>query len=330
MRLLIIGGSVFLGRHLASQAMAAGHLVTTLNRGTHNLTEQCNVERLIADRETTLDVLRGRSFDAVIDTCGYHPQIVRHSVKALKGSVGTYAFISSVSVYGEFSSIGITEQDQIRYTPPGEEGDYGTLKADCEKVLGELIPDHMLIVRPGLIVGPYDPTDRFTYWPARIASGGKILAPGRSDRAIQFIDVRDLSAWILMLVEKEVCGIYNATGPQQRLTMGTFLEACMQTTNSLCEFKWVDDQTLVGAGVKPWTELPLWIPESNSAFNGFMKLDCRRAYGAGLTLRTLTQTIADTLAWDQTRDIADTRKAGMKFGCEKELLSQLQRVAGLS
>jgi 2'-hydroxyisoflavone reductase len=320
MHLLVIGGTVFLGRHLVSQALAAGHQVTTLNRGTYNLPEQDNVEKLIDDREKDLDILSGRHFDAVIDTCGYRPETVSHSVKALKGSVDTYVFISTVSVYGEFPSIGITENDPIKYTPAGEEGDYGTLKADCEKAILGLIPECALIIRPGLIVGPYDPTDRFTYWPARVARGGKILAPGQPDRAIQFTDVRDLAAWILKLTEMQARGIFNAKGSKDRLTMGEFLQTCKQTIDNDCEFLWVDEDALAEAGVQPWTELPLWIPASNLEFAGFMQMDCRKAFDSGLTPRPLTETIADTLAWDQTRDPSMPRKAGLLPARESELL----------
>jgi 2'-hydroxyisoflavone reductase len=329
MHLLVIGGTVFLGRHLVSQALAAGHQVTTLNRGRQNLPEQDKAEKLIDDREKDLDILSGRHFDAVIDTCGYRPEIVSHSLRALKESVETYVFISTVSVYGEFRTNGITENDPIKYTLPGQEENYGTLKADCEKAVLELIPAEALIIRPGLIVGPYDPTDRFTYWPARVARGGKILAPGQPERAIQFTDVRDLAEWILKLTEMRARGIFNAKGSKDRLTMGEFLETCKQTINSDCDFLWVDENALVEAGVQPWTELPLWIPASNLEFAGFMELNCRKAFDSGLAPRPLAETIADTLAWDQTRDPSMPRKAGMLPDREEELLNQAQAGADL-
>ncbi len=320
MRLLVIGGTVFLGRHLVSLALASGHEVTTLNRGTNDLAEQLPVERLIADRELDLSVLSGRIFDAVIDTCGYHPEAVRRTVGALAGAVGTYVFISTVSAYGDLSAIGISETAPITYTAPREQGTYGSLKADCEKVLTDLMPDCSLIVRPGLIVGPYDPTDRFTYWPARVARGGMTVAPGKAERLIQFIDVRDLAAFVLKLAESQLRGIYNATGPAERLTMGSFLDTCEETVGNECQFVKVEDAVLLIAGVEPWTELPLWIPEIKRTFAGMMRLDIRKSLEAGLTHRPVAKTIIDTLAWDQTRDPSMPRAAGLAAARETGLL----------
>lgn len=322
MRLLVIGGTVFLGRHLVSLALAAGHQVTTLNRGSYDLVEQVHVEKLRADRETDLSLLSGRTFDAVVDTCGYHPDIVHRSLKVLSGSVGTYVFISTVSVYGDFSAIGISEEDPIKCTQPLEQGDYGSLKADCEKVVTELMPDCSLIIRPGLLAGPYDPTDRFTYWPARFARGGKIVAPGRPDRMIQFIDVRDLAAWVIRLAEAQTRGTFIATGPQERLTMEAFLDACEQTVRSDSQMVRVEDAVLEKAGVTPWTELPLWIPDSKRNLAGVMRLSRGKAVAAGLTYRPIEKTIADTLAWDNTRDPSIPRLAGLSPEREAELLRQ--------
>jgi 2'-hydroxyisoflavone reductase len=320
MHLLVIGGTVFLGRHLVSLALAAGHQVTTLNRGTHQLVEQGNVEKLRADREKDLSVLSGRTFDAVVDTCGYHPQTVRYLLNVLGGSVGTYVFISTVSVYGDFSAIGISEQHQIKYTEPGEQGDYGSLKADCEKVVTELLPERSLIIRPGLIAGPYDPTDRFTYWPARFARGGKILIPAGLDRFVQFIDVRDLAAWVICLAEAQARGIYIATGPQQRLSMGEFFDVCEQTVGKDLELIRVEDAVLEKAGVTQWTELPFWIHAGRRSLAGVMRLDRSKAVEAGLTYRPIAATIADTLAWDQTRDPSVPRLAGLSLEREEKLL----------
>jgi 2'-hydroxyisoflavone reductase len=322
MRLLIIGGTVFLGRHLVALALAAGHEVTTLNRGTRDLVEQANVEKLRADREVDLSVLSGRAFDAVIDTCGYRPEIVRRSLNVLAGWVGTYIFISSISAYGHFSEIGIAEEHPIKYTEPGQEGDYGSLKADCEKVVTEVMLERALIIRPGLIVGPYDPSDRFTYWPARFARGGKIAVPSRLDRFVQFIDVRDLAAWVIRLAESQARGIYIATGPRERLTLGEFLDACEHTVRADSEIVRVEDGVLQKAEVEPWTELPLWIPAAKSSLNGVMRLDRSKAVAAGLTFRPITATIADTLAWDQTRDPAIPRQAGLSPEREEMLVRQ--------
>lgn len=322
MRLLVIGGTVFLGRHLVSLALAAGHQVTTLNRGNRILEEQAQVERLIANRDGDLRALSGRTFDAVIDTCGYHPGTVRHSLHALAHSVGTYIFISTVSAYGDFSKIGISENHPITYTRPGEPGDYGSLKADCEKVVSEMMPDCTLIIRPGLICGPHDPTDRFTYWPSRFARGGKIAVPDRFDRLVQFIDVRDLAAWILKLAEEAARGVYIATGPQERLTLGDFFDACEQKVGKDCEMVKVEEAILEKAEIAPWTELPLWIPAAKRNLAGAMRLDRNKAIDAGLTCRPIESTIADTLKWDQTRDPSMPRLAGLSPEREAVLLRQ--------
>jgi 2'-hydroxyisoflavone reductase len=326
MRLLVIGGTIFLGRHIVSLALAGGHQVTTLNRGNHNLDEQLEVERLIADRDGDLGILAGRTFDAVIDTCGYRPQTVGRSIQALGGSIGTYVFISTVSVYGDFSAIGIAEEHPIKYTEPGEEGTYGTLKADCEFVISQMIPDRSLIVRPGLIAGPYDPTDRFTYWPTRFARGGKIIVPDRLDRLIQFIDVRDLAAFVLSLTEAQARGIYIATGPEGRLTLGDFFDACEQVTRAECELVRADDIVLDKAGVTPWTEPPLWVPAVKSSYAGVMRLDRRKAVEAGLVCRKIEGTISDTWHWDQTRDPSAPRFAGLSPEREAALLRQPRQI----
>lgn len=322
MRLLIIGGTVFLGRHLVAAALAAGHQVTTLNRGSVDLAEQANVEKLRADRNVDLSVLYGRTFDAVIDTCAYQPETIYRSLSALSGSVGNYVFISTVSTYGDFSEIAISEESPIKYTQPGEPGDYGSLKADCEKVISQLLPDRSLIIRPGLIAGPYDTTDRFTYWPARFARGGKVAVPERLDRRVQFIDVRDLAAWVLARTEAEARGIYIATGPTDRLTLGDVVDACKQTTRVESEMVRIEEAVLLQVGVKPWTELPLWIPDTMKNFAGVMRLDHRKAVADGLTCRRIEATIADTLAWDQTRDPAIPRQAGLSPEREALLLRQ--------
>lgn len=322
MRLLVIGGTIFLGRHLVSLALAAGHQVTTLNRGSVNLPEQVHVERLLADRNGDLSVLQGRTFDAVIDTCAYHPDTVYRSLSALSGSVGNYVLISTVSTFGDFSEIALCEESPIKYTQLGEQGDYGSLKADCELVVTNLMPERSLIIRPGLIAGPYDPTDRFTYWPARFARGGKVAVPDRLERPVQFIDVRDLASWVLARTEAQARGIYIATGPQDRLTIGDVMDACLRTARTDAEMVRVEDAVLLKADVKPWTELPLWIPDTMKNFAGVMRLDRRKAVADGLKCRRIEATIADTLAWDQTRDPALPRQAGLSPEREEALLRQ--------
>lgn len=322
MRLLIIGGTIFLGRHLVSQALAAGHQVTTLNRGSVNLQEQVHVERLLADRNEDLSVLNGRSFDAVIDTCAYHPETVYRSLSTLAAHVGTYVFISTVSVYGDFTHIGISEESPIQCTPPCEQGTYGSLKADCEMVVTKLMPERSLIIRPGLIAGPYDPTDRFTYWPARFARGGKIAVPERLERPLQYIDVRDLASFVLARTEAQARGVYIATGPKERLTLADFMDACQRMAGAESQMVKVEEAVLLKVGVKHWTELPLWIPDTMKDFAGVMRLDRRKAAADGLGCRRIEDTVADTLAWDKTRDPALPRQAGLSPEVEAVLLRQ--------
>ncbi|MBX9686965.1 MAG: NAD-dependent epimerase/dehydratase family protein [Candidatus Obscuribacterales bacterium] len=213
MKLLIIGGTVFLGRQIVKAALEAGHQVSTFNRGNHILEEQASVERLIGDRNIDLSILSTKKWDAVIDCCGMEAQQLEISCRALKNSVSTYAYISSVSAYDNFRNIGMTEHAALKLTPEELEQDYGSGKAHSEETLLKQFPKNSLIIRPGLLVGPFDPTDRFTYWPHRIKEGGRVLAPGRAERPVQFIDVRDLAEWIIRLLEADLLGIYHVTGP---------------------------------------------------------------------------------------------------------------------
>jgi 2'-hydroxyisoflavone reductase len=324
MRLLIIGGSIFLGRHLVNQALEAGHRVAVLNRGTQFPDEQRvliaagKLEHLIADREKSLSILEGRQFDAVIDTCGYKPEVVSRSLEALRTS-GKYVFVSSITAYGKFKKLGLTEDDPITYSTTEE--NYGTLKADCEMVAAQFAKH--VIVRPGLIVGPFDPTDRFTYWPVRVAKGGRILAPGSAAREIQFIDVRDLSQFILHCISTG-SGTYNVTGPQDKLSMGTFLDTCSKALNSNCQFVWTEEEKLIEAGVQQWSganSLPLWIDSKDEDNRGFMHISCRRAFQAGLKLSPLAETIADTMKWHSSR-----RENKLKTGISDEMEDQIVQV----
>jgi 2'-hydroxyisoflavone reductase len=323
MHLLVLGGTVFLGRHLVEAALAQGHTVTLFNRGQHNADLFPEAERLRGDRDGGLDALRGRRWDAVVDTCGYVPRVVRDSATLLADTVGHYTFISSISVYSDFDRPHMDESgplgtiaDPTAETVDGET--YGPLKVLCEQAADAAMPARVLTVRPGLIVGPHDPTDRFTYWPVRMAEGGEVLAPGRPEWAVQFIDVRDLAEWTLRLVEARSTGIYNATGPDYALGMGPFLEACIAAAASDARLTWVSEEYLLGAGVAPWSDLPLWVPEEGHA--GFSSVNCSKAIAAGLTFRPLAQTIRDTLAWNATRPHDTPPRAGITREREAELL----------
>ena len=336
MRLLILGGTLFLGRHVVEQAGRRGHELTLFNRGRSGPAPIAGVEQIIGDRERDLSRLAGRTWDAVIDTSGYVPRVVRDSAEALARSVQRYAFVSSISVYGSFPEPGVDENAPTAPDPPAEAEDvmshYAELKAACERVLDEVVPGRTLIVRPGLIVGPHDPTERFTYWVRRVAEGGRVLAPRAPDQPVQVIDVRDLAGWIVRMVEAGATGVYNATGPAAPLTFGPMLERIRAATGGGADFVWIDEDLLAEAGVAPWDELPLWLDlPRNPDFRGFLAADISRALRAGLEFRALEQTVADTLAWVRERGPAQTRgegvplppPAGLAQEREAELLQRL-------
>ena len=298
MRILLLGGTIFLGRHIVEAALGRGHQVTLFNRGRHGSDLFPEIERLRGDRDGDLSALRGRRWDAVVDTSGYRPEQVRGAVEALGVAVEHYTFVSSISVFRDFTPGRSYDEDA-----PRTEGDvgYGALKARCEDVLEAILPGRVACVRPGLIVGPHDPTDRFTYWPRRVARGGDVLAPGRPERPVQFIDVRDLAAGCVRLVEERRTGVFDAVGPASALTMRQLLDACCAVAGSVTRVHWVPDEELVAAGVEAWSELPLWIPESDAAFGGMLLADNRRALAAGLIVRPLADTVSATLEWDRQR-----------------------------
>ncbi len=323
MKLLILGGTVFLGRHLVDEALAAGHEVTLFNRGQHNPELYPQVEKLRGDRESDLSALAGRRWDAAIDTSGYVPRVVRDSARLLAGAVEHYTFISTISVFADTSAIGIDEDAPLATLddPTTEEyrgPAYGPLKALCEQAAEAELPGRVLTIRPGLIVGPFDPSDRFTYWPHRVARGGEVLAPGRPQRAVQIVDARDLAEWNLRMVEQRQTGVYNATGPDRALTMQDVLGTCREVSRSDARFTWLPDDFLVEAGLGPWMEVPLWLPETPDRA-GFFAIDCRRAFAQGLSFRPLAETVRDTLAWDRTRSESFTT-AGLAPEREAEVL----------
>jgi 2'-hydroxyisoflavone reductase len=302
MRILILGGTVFLGRYLVEAALQKGHEVTLFNRGQTNAELFPEVEKLLGDRDGDLGKLAKHKWDVVIDTSGYFPRIVEKSAQALKHSVEHYIFISSISVYADFKELAIQEGYPIGVLedPHIEEinGEtYGPLKALCEASLERILPGKVLNIRPGLIVGPHDPTDRFTYWPHRINQGGEILVPGSKQRKLQFIDVRDLSEWIIHMAELKKTGVYNATGPREALTMEKFIEAC----NPSGEYNWIEDEFLLEHKVEVFTELPFWIPASDGNSAGFLQVNLDKALEEGLSFRPLAETILDTLTWSGQR-----------------------------
>ena len=323
MKLLILGGTRFVGRALVEEAQAKGHEVTLFNRGQSNPDLYPGVEKLRGDRDGGLGVLAGRRWDAVIDTCGYVPRLVKDSAALLADAVAHYTFISSISVYSDFSVIGLREEsplgtmaDETVETIDGET--YGPLKVLCEKAVDEGMNGRSLHIRAGLIVGPHDPTGRFSYWPYRIAQGGETLAPGNPEGLVQFIDVRDLAAWIMLASEQKLTGPYNVTGPAAPLSMKALLDTCKETNGGDAAFTWVDEDFLLAQGVAPWTELPLWVPGDEDA--GFGAVDCRKAQAAGLAYRPLADTVRDTLAWLNSRPAGYAWKNGLPAEKEAKVL----------
>ena len=343
MKLLILGGTRFVGRHLVTAALARKHEITLFNRGKHSSAALTNVETIYGDRNSDLAKLQGRRWDAVVDTCGYLPRTVRASAEILSHSVDAYVFISSLSVYADVSVFGIDEtaplatltSEQLEQANAIDSSGqasavtygkmYGGLKALCEQAAEEVLPNRVLIIRPGLIVGPYDYTDRFTYWVQRVARGGEVLAPGRPDRYVQFIDVRDLAEWIVRMIERKETGVYNANGLPNNLTMESVLEECKTVSavasGSDASFTWVDDDFLMQEKVAPWSEMPLWMPEEGAPhLKGFMFINCNKAVGAGLSFRPLDETVKDTLSWSETNCLNHELIAGIDPDKEQTLL----------
>ena len=317
MKLLVLGGPRFLGRAIADAALARGHELTFFNRGHTNPELYPEVEKIVGDRAGDLGALRGRRWDAVIDNCGYVPHVVRASAEALVDS-GRYLFVSSISAYADFSRpvdedsalapIGEHPADEL--TPDFE--NYGALKALCEAAVTELFDGRALVVRPGLIVGPHDPTGRFTYWPHRFARGGEVLAPARPDRPTQFVDVRDLAEWMIGLCEQDVGGTFNATNTG--VPWRSLLETCRDVAGIEAEIVWVPDEFLVEQGVGEWMELPLWIVDPAMSAADEAVVD--RALAEGLRFRTLAETVRGALD-----DAKPTETAGLTPEREAALLA---------
>ncbi len=324
MDLLILGGTKFVGRHIMQTALDAGHTVTLFNRGQTNADLFPRVEKLVGDRDGGLDALQAREWDAVVDVNGYVPRLVRESAELLKESAGRYVFISTISVFADFSQPGLTEdsalatlEDESAEEITGET--YGGLKVLCERVVQAVYGDRATILLPGLVVGPHDHTDRFTYWPWRVARGGNLLAPGDPQQPVQFIDGRDLAVFAIKLAEDDQAGIFNTTGPDYRLTLGKVLDACKAVGRSDAEFTWLPEEFLVANDVGPWMELPLWVTAEDA---GLLQIDVSKAKDAGLVYRPLEDTIADTLAWARTRPPGHEWGAGLAADKEQAVLKK--------
>ncbi len=339
MHLLILGGTQFLGRHCVDAAIKRGHAVTIFTRG--RVPNPCGdaVTALIGDRDPRLppglDALRAGTWDAVIDTSGYLPRCVDASAALLADRVGRYLFVSSVSVYADLSQPDVAETGRLAESPDPNDEDigkhYGPLKVACEQALGGALGSRVLIVRPGLIVGPRDPTDRFGYWVARFVVPETLgdrprdaVVPAPPARPIQCIDVRDLAQWMLDLIERDAGGVYNATSPAGQWTMGDFVDALVARGGSSAPRPvWIDEARLLAHNVVPWTGLPLWIPSTNPELAGLMAIDARRAQAAGLATRPLGDTIAATAAWLARRDRSGAWKAVLSAQAERDILGSM-------
>jgi 2'-hydroxyisoflavone reductase len=330
MKILILGGKKFLGIALVKALLEAGDTPVLFNRGLTNPELFPKVTNLIGDRDGNLDALKRRKWDAVIDTSGFVPRIVKQSAQILSGKCETYVFISSVSVYQDYRTPDIAETYPLsRLDDPNTEdfaGDaYGPLKALSEYEIQQNFDGRVLVFRPGLIVGPKDPSDRFTYWPWRVSLGGQVLAPSPPSANLQFIDVRDLAAFIINRIKAKSEGVYNVTGPRKPATFGSLLVACREASLSDANFIWADESFLLNHDVSPWTDLPLWVPSTDPAFAGFYNLNINKALKAGLNFKPLSQTVTDTLEWHNARPGAPKLKAGIDIAHETELLIKYQR-----
>jgi 2'-hydroxyisoflavone reductase len=296
LKLLILGGTGFIGPHLVRLAVSRGHAVTIFTRGRRDAELPASVERLVGDRNGKLEALAGRTWDMVIDDSATNPAWVRQSAELLKDS-GRYLFTSSTGVYYPYLTRGVNEANvvhtDLRDAKDGSEV-FGTNKAQCEAVVLEQFGTRGLVVRPTYIVGPGDYTDRFTYWPVRLARGGNVVAPGRKTDRVQFIDVRDLAAFMLTLAETPGSGVYNAVGPREAMTIEQFLAQAVKALNASVQFTWVDDYELLAQhgveGIVPWI-----LPQGNDL--GHTHITTARSTQAGLTLRPVADTLRDTLAW---------------------------------
>jgi 2'-hydroxyisoflavone reductase len=319
MRLLVLGGTIFLGRHVTAEALRRGHEVTLFHRGLHGADLFPEAEHAHGDRAGDLAPLRRRAWDAAIDTSGYEPDGVARS-SALE--LGHVVFVSTCNVYPAWPAEPVDEDSAV-WT---EGDDYGPKKAACERAAEAAMPGRVASVRAGLLCGPHDNVFRLPWWVRRIAAGGDVVAPGDPERTIQLIDARDLAAWMLDLAERRVAGAFNGTAPPDRTTMREALEAAVAATGSGARLRWVPDDVLADHGVEPWDELPLWIPADAGA--GTWAIGTERAQAAGLRCRQVAETVADTWTW--LRDggeatlpdwHAEVRPRGLSEERERELLA---------
>lgn len=335
LRILILGGTGFIGPFQVQYALSRGHQVTVFNRGLTHPGELPNgVEQLIGDRNGQLDALKGRKWDVVIDNPTTLPKWVRDAAQILKGNVDRYVFISTLSVYAQQSWPGMDENgplatyegpDPMKWTVEALRNStqalYAPLKVLSEKETQKWFPGKSLIIRPGLIVGPGDESDRFTYWPVRVARGGEVLAPGDPKKDyVQFIDARDLAEWTIRMVEQGDTGIYNAVGFKEKLLMSQMLEQTKEATKGDAQFTWVSVDFLLEQKIHPWYDMPVWVAPKGPE-GGFSNLSNKRALAKGITFRPVSDTAAATLEW--FRKQPEARQARLRAGISAEREAQI-------
>ncbi|MFT5234557.1 MAG: 2'-hydroxyisoflavone reductase [Candidatus Krumholzibacteriia bacterium] len=327
LRILVLGGTAFLGPAFVEAARVRGHEVTLFNRGRTNQHLYPDLEKLVGDRFNDLAALENGEWDVCIDNSGYIPSTVKASAELLKGRVKRYIFISSISVFADFSKKGLDEKSEVGQLTDEELSaaqtmddisgtNYGPLKALCEQANTAIFGKNACNIRPGLIVGPMDRSDRFTYWPVRVAKGGEVLAPGTADTVTQVIDVRDLAEFMVLAAEKNYSGTYNATSPAEELTMGELLHTCKKVSGSDASFTWAEAAFLEEQEVAAWSDMPVWVPLDGED-SGHPFINVNRAVKAGLTFRPIAETVRSTLGWWATVD-QERRDGPMRSGLAPE------------
>ncbi|WP_312473161.1 NAD-dependent epimerase/dehydratase family protein [Neobacillus sp.] len=344
MKILVLGGSRFLGRTFVKEALAQNHEVTIFNRGFQNAGLK-DVEIITGNRFGNLKELKDRYWDAVLDTSGFIPYTVQNTTDFLKDRVNHYTFISSISVYKDWVPENLDENYPVLEMSLEEANElskdangpiyehYGHFKALCERIAEKNMPGRVLNVRVGQLIGPNDYTDRVPYWLNRMARGGKVLVPGKPERRVQVIDIIDLSRWILKMMGARSIGTFNATGPDYSLTMKEFVDACIKVTGTDVEIVWADETFLLKQKVAPWTEMPLWVPENSplspeleEPLRGAFSINIEKAVQNGLTFRPLEESLQGIYEWEKTRNLSEGEwKSGMLVEKEKKLLTLLSK-----
>jgi 2'-hydroxyisoflavone reductase len=331
MKILLIGGTGFVGRHICTELLKNGHKVTLFNRGRteKELFPEC--ERIVGDRDISHEALMGHTWDAAIDTNGRMPSVVKEAARLLRKQVGHYSFISSISAYEALQPNSldhpktINETSKLATITSSEIDDtsmrtYGKRKARCEADILEVWHDKALISRPGLIVGPWDTTDRFTYWPVRIHEGGDIICPGTGDDEVRFIDVRDLAMWHVKMIEEGKHGTFNLTGPAKKLTIKELVKTGVRLINPSSKIIWASQAFLQKHSVSAWSDMPVWAPAMTT-------IDSSKAVASGLKFRPLADTIVDTFKWAESQDMKRPLKAGLTKQREDNLIKSIKESA---